>query len=279
MLRGLYSAASGMITQQRKHDTITNNIANLNTPGYKQVNSVSRAFPEMLISLINGGERSGNRYIGHLNTGVMVDENVINFIQGDLQETNNRADFALVSNIQQGEAEIQPQAFFTIINAQDQERYTRNGKFVVHESGQLMTTDGHRVLGQSGEPIFLDAPIDSIRMTESGLMLNADTGQPVLDELGGQISLLISQIDQPNELIREGTGVFRLNNAEENPARPIDNLDEINVMQGFIERSNVDPTQSMTDMMMALRAYEANQQVIQSYDRTMEKAANEVGRV
>ncbi|MBR2570364.1 MAG: flagellar hook-basal body protein, partial [Paenibacillus sp.] len=59
MLRGLYTAASGMMTQQRRHDTVTNNIANMNTPGYKSVNSVQRSFPEMMIKLMGTDEASG----------------------------------------------------------------------------------------------------------------------------------------------------------------------------------------------------------------------------
>ena len=60
MLRGLYTAAAGMIMEQRKHDTITNNISNINTPGFKQGNAVSRSFPEFMISLTNG--ESGSAY-------------------------------------------------------------------------------------------------------------------------------------------------------------------------------------------------------------------------
>jgi flagellar basal-body rod protein FlgF len=302
MLRGLYSAASGMITQQRRHDTVTNNIANLNTPGYKQVNAVSRSFPEMLISLVNGGEGETTRTIGRLNTGVMVEENIASFIQGDLQETNNPADLALVSSIQvtqnvngqleaipfdasgkavnqEGQVVFQPQAFFTVWNANDEERYTRNGKLFVNEGGELVTTDGFRVLGRDGQPIILDAPVERLRMDQNGLIYDAATGEQALNQDGGAISLLISQVDNPNQLIREGNGVYRLDNPEDNPARPVDNIEEITVYQGFIERSNVDAAQAMVDMTTALRAYEANQKVIQFYDRSLDKAVNEVGRV
>lgn len=282
MLRGLYSAASGMMTQQRKHDSVTNNIANLNTPGYKQVSAVSRSFPEMLISLVGSGDGSPTQSIGRLNMGTMVEENVSIFMQGDLQETGQAGDFALVSNIQpleDGDASVQPQAFFTVWNNEDEQRFTRNGKFLVTAEGELRTTDGFRVLDNNNEPIILDVAIDQVRVSNNGLLYNSETSEPILNIVGEPITLLISQVDQPYQLIREGNGVFRLDNPDEFPARPVDNMDEIQVYQGFIERSNVDAAQATIDMMVALRAYEANQRVIQYYDRSLEKAVNEIGRV
>ncbi|UUZ97595.1 hypothetical protein LJK87_36955 [Paenibacillus sp. P25] len=80
-------------------------------------------------------------------------------------------------------------------------------------------------------------------------------------------------------MVREGNGLYRLEAGAANLARPATNQDQLEVRQGSIERSNVDSAQSMVDMMSALRAYEANQKVIQFYDKSMEKAANEIGRV
>lgn len=323
MLRGLYTASSGMITQQRKHDAVTNNIANLNTPGYKQEHAVSRSFPEMLISLMNGGDGQVSKPIGRINTGVVVEEIIASFIQGDLQETMNPSDFALLSNIQvignvqgqqqaipfdgtgkyvneEGEIIYQPQAFFTVQGEADDVMYfTRNGKFQLDATGELLSAGGRRVLGQSGEPIRLDdvwlssndgplqlgnIGLEEVRMGENGVLYHARTGgilygAPEADVLGEPIALLLSQIDNPYNLIREGQGVFRLNDPEANPARAVDDLAGVTVLQGFIERSNVDPTQSMVDMMTAARMYEANQKVIQFYDRSLDKAVNEIGRV
>lgn len=298
MLRGLYTAAAGMLTQQRRHDIITNNISNLNTPGYKEQNAVARSFPEMLISLVNGGEGQQSRSIGRLNSGVMVEEILPIFTQGDLQETGNPADFALISDIrviedvdgeevqidfnasgrgvnEDGETVYQPLAFFTVWNEAGEERYTRNGKFYVDPEGELRTTDGLRVIGVDGQPIEIDRPIDQVTMAPSGLLLDAITGQP----LDGDPNLLISQVNEPFNLVREGNGYFRLENADENPAIPVVNPENVVIQQGFIERSNVDPTQSTVDLMTALRTYEANQKVIQYYDRSLEKAVNEIGRV
>src|SRR5690606_8303266 len=100
MMRGLYAAAGGMIAQQRKHDAAANNIANVNTPGYKAVNTVMRTFPEALIRAIRTGENGRNPSIGRLATGVFAEEYVPLFVQGDVTSTGRATDLALVSNIQ-----------------------------------------------------------------------------------------------------------------------------------------------------------------------------------
>ncbi|MCR8632343.1 flagellar hook-basal body protein [Paenibacillus radicis (ex Xue et al. 2023)] len=299
MLRGLYTAASGMISQQRKHDIVTNNIANVNTPGFKQGNALNRSFPEMLISRVRSGQGEGASIpVGRLNTGVMAEENVSVHAQGDIQETYNPFDFALVSNIQvpgatfdasgkyidaNGQRIIQPQAFFTVENANGEQRYSLNGKFSVDTSGELTTADGYRVMGRDGQPILLldpttRTPISNFHITKQGQLTNSD-GIFILNANNEPMSLLVSRIENPNHLVREGNGLYRLNAGEEGLARAIDVTDQVEVRQGFVERSNVDSSQSMVDMMSAMRAYEANQKVVQYYDRSMDKVANDVGRV
>jgi flagellar basal-body rod protein FlgF len=301
MLRGLYTAAAGMITQQRKHDTAVNNIANLNTPGFKHGVSVARSFPEMMIMLMNGGEGVPNRHIGRINTGVMVEETMFPILQGDVMETGKATDFALVSNIrvflQEGDAEpirfdasgkfvtedgeviYQPQAFFTVLNDQGERRFTRNGQFTINAAGELVTMNGYRVLGIDGEPIVADLETGQVRVNNRGQLYNPETGELVLNGDGEPIALLISQVDNPYDLVREGHGLFRLSDGDPNAVPPVADPNEIQVLQGHLERSTVDPIQTMTQMMMALRAYETNQRVIQMYDQTLDKAVNEIGRV
>lgn len=301
MLRGLYTAASAMITQQRKHDTETNNVANLNTTGFKQGVSVSRSFPEVMISLMNDGA-GGRKEIGKINTGVMVEETLFPILQSDLLETMKPTDFALVSELQvmedvdgeevpivfdasgkylnqDGETIYQPQAFFTTLNNQGDMRYTRNGEFHLNQAGELRTINGNSVLDTNEEPIVLDMNVEELRVSPRGELFNGVTGQPVVTADGDPISMLISQVDNPNNLIREGNSGYRLASPDENPTRPVDNLNEITVQQGFIETSNVDPIIAQTNMMQAQRAYETSQKVIQAYDQTLDKAVNEVGRV
>lgn len=298
MIRGLYTAAAGMIAQQRRHDVVTNNIANLNTPGYKEHRAVSRAFPEMLIHLVNGEAKPFSRRIGSINSGVMVEEILPIFTQGDLQETGNPADAALISNLRvfemvngeqveivfdqngrgvnaAGETVYQPQAFFTVWNQNDEVRFTRNGSFYVDADGLLRTTDGFRVLGRDGQPIELGIPLNQVKIAPNGALLDAETGEP----LDGEPALLISRIEDPFSLVREGNGTFRLENPEDaqnvQPADPA----EIEIAQGFVERSNVNAVQAAVELMSAMRIYEANQKIVQFYDQTLDKAVNEIGRV
>ncbi|WP_135551999.1 flagellar hook-basal body protein [Paenibacillus cymbidii] len=300
MLRGLYTSAAGMISQQRKHDTITNNISNLNTPGFKQGNAVSRSFPEMLISLVGKDEgQTEVRQIGRLNTGVFAEEDLSIYVQGDLSETKNPLDMAIISNIQvpglafdgagkamtpDGQKVFQPQAFFTVLDNEGQERYSRNGKFAVNDTGELVSSEGYRVLGADGQPIVLRDNatgefISSAKVTPTGQFVDAVNGVPLLDAQGNQIALRISRVDNPNRLVREGNGVYRINAGDEGLVTVAVPNNEVQIRQGFIERSNVDAAQSMVDMNAALRAYETNQKMVQYYDKSLEKAVNEVGRV
>ncbi len=293
MLRGLYTATAGMMTQQRKHDTVTNNIANMQTPGYKQNIAVSRSFPEMLIALTNGSNDTAT--IGRMNTGVFAEENLTMYLQGELLETKNHADFALISNLQvdglqfdaqgvaldeDGEKVYQPQAFFTLLDDNGEERYTRNGQLHINDQGELITSSGERVLDTNREPIILDRSLDEVIIDAQGSLTDND-GIPVLHPVTGeQITMLISKVDNPNSLVLEGNGNYRLEeDAEVEAIDFADPNDQVIVRQGYIERSNVDPTQSMVDMMTAARIYEANQKIIQFYDRSLEKAVNDVGRV
>lgn len=182
---------------------------------------------------------------------------------------------------QNGQRVIQPQAFFTILNAAGEQRYSLNGKFSLDANGRLIDSEGHSVLGRDGQPIVLmnaGTPVTNFRMTRTGQFTDAD-GQPILDANGQVLNLLITRVEDPNQLVREGNGLYRLNTQDQGAFRPIDAQDQVEVRQGYVERSNVDSSQSMVDMMSALRAYEANQKMIQYYDKSMEKAANEIGRV
>lgn len=298
MLRGLYTATAGMLAQQRKHDTVTNNIANMNTPGFKQNHLVTRSFPEMLISLMEGKPGAETANTGRLMAGALGEEAVTLYVQGTLRETSNPFDFALMSDIQvpglqfdggkviteDGERIFQPQAFFTVDPGEGGQRYTRNGKFNVNELGELVTAEGYRVLGDTGLPISLIDPVTQIPYTQvtvngRGELLDPIDGQALVDANGAPIRLLLSRIENPMQLVAEGAGLYRLEAEDGAVPLPVGPDDQVTVQQGFVEASNVDPTQAMVDMMTAARLYEANQKVIQAFDRSLEKTVNEVGRV
>ncbi|MFK2825595.1 flagellar hook-basal body protein [Bacillus sp. B190/17] len=277
MFRGFYTAASGMIAQQRRTEMLSNNMSNAHTPGYKADQSSVRAFPEMLLQRIDQVPIPVRRklnlpfepHIGALNTGVYVQETIPNFAQGDLRETGFKTDVALLDvNVPVNEDTGQSGMTFYKIQGQDGiQRYTRNGNFTLDASGFLTTASGHYVLDPAGNRIVLNS--EEIAIDESGRI--TEEGRPA-----GQIGVAFAE--NPHLLIKEGDGLFRLEDGEL-PDVSSRNDVQFRIQQGFVEGSNVDTARTMTDMMSAYRTFEANQKLLTAYDRSMEKAANEIGRV
>lgn len=266
MLRGFYTAASGMIAQQRQQESLANNVANVNTPGYKADQATLRAFPELLIQQMGTskipttkGIRLPNRQpIGPLNTGVYVHEMTPNFEQGDAKQTGTYTDIALITgNLPDDTGGL----FFTVQNEDGDARYTRNGNFNVDAEGFLTSNQGLYVLDEVGNPIqtnHLDFTVDQ----EGMIQLDGQT-----------IQLGIAYVEDVNTLAKEGNELFS-GEAEAVPAGAL-----FTVQQGFLEQSNVDSLKSMTDMMEAYRVFEMNQRVLKAYDESMGKAVSEIGRI
>ncbi|MCR8850601.1 flagellar hook-basal body protein [Rossellomorea sp. SC111] len=278
MFRGFYTVASGMLSQQRKTEMLTNNMSNANTPGYKADQASMRAFPEMLMDRMDSTSIPTdkklslpfNQRVGTLNTGVYMQETIPSFVQGDLLETGRGMDVALLDGSMPVDAEtgIRGSVFLTVEGQDGNPRYTRNGNLTVNGNGFLTTNSGFYMLDENGDRIQLER--DQFTVGENG--------QIVVD--GNAVATLgVGYSDNPNLLVKQGDGLFA---TEGNAALP-DAYEEENVSfaakQGFLERSTVDASRTMTDMMSAYRAFEANQKVLQAYDRSMEKAANEIGRV
>lgn len=288
MFRGVYAATSGMIAAGRKQQMLTNNLANAETPGFKQDQTVLRAFPDILIQRIRDekglnvqGKPSfpGNTKLGVMHTGVYAQEGILSFGQGTLQSTGFALDFALVDEgVVNPATNAKGSLFFAVQKSDGEIRYTKNGQFTISPDGYLTTSDGYYVLSQAGQPIQVNDP-ESLQVMEDGRMFQYNAaGQP--QEIG---RLMIAFTDEPNGLVKEGHGLLRWAGAENGQPQDMTTLGfapgSFQVMQGFIEGSNVDVTQTMTDMMSTYRLFEANQKVLQAYDRSMEKTANEVGRV
>ena len=286
MIRGLYSAASGLISQQRRHDTITNNIANFETIGYKQKATPLSSFNDMLLQYTEPNSTK-SKQIGTWTGNVFAEEAVTLFQQGDLVQTNRKGDFALVTNIQvpgmqfdsngkyvdeNGQVTYQPQAYFTVADENGDVQYTRSGQFTANANGELITNTGQRVIGNNGQPIVLPAGVSLDQLT---LGANGNLFTEAGEDTG--VGFLISRVEDPNRLIRVGDGSFRLPEGEEAQAIVAD--DNVAIMQNYIERSNVDYTQAQVELMAAARAYEANAQIIKYYDQTLNKAVNEIGKV
>ncbi|MGN1387201.1 MAG: flagellar hook-basal body protein [Bacillus sp. (in: firmicutes)] len=278
MLRGFYTAATGMIAQQRRTEMLTNNLANASTPGYKADQSSLRAFPEMLIShfgetdipTINGLTLPTSQTVGQLNTGVYMQETIPAFAQGSLKETDMNTDIALIDVVMPanegngGNATV----LFSVSNSNGETRYTRNGNFTLDQQGFLTTPAGHYVLDTNGTPIQLESEQFTIQ-PDGAIVQNGNA----VGTIG------IAYAENPLALVKEGDGLFRLEDGGELPSAFTAYGVQFAIEQGMLEQSNVDTGRTMTDMMTAYRAFEANQKVLQAYDRSLEKAVNEIGKV
>jgi flagellar basal-body rod protein FlgF len=293
MFRGVYAATSGMIASERKQEILANNLANAQTPGYKQDQTVLRAFPDILIQRIRGenglgvqGKPSfpGQTSLGVLHTGVYAQEGIPSFTQGALRQTGRFVDFALVDQTlpENPETEQKGTLLFAVQKSEGEIRYTRNGQFAVDPAGYLTTSQGYYVLNQDLERI--EVGNEGLNVLEDGRILRQINGEDVIDG-----RMWLGYTEQSQRLVKEGNGLLQFVGEEgqpqdvttvgflNDPANP--NRFPYQVKQGFIESSNVDVTRTMTEMMSTFRLYEANQKVLQAYDRSIEKTVNEVGRV
>lgn len=278
MFKGFYTVATGMVSQQRKTEIITNNMANANTPGFKADQSTIRSFPDMLLSAVgntnipteNGLKFTEANPIGSLNTGVYLQETLGNYTQGSIYETSQKTDVALIN----GTMPIDEQSgqtgtiFFRLEHPDGGEAYTRNGNFTLDGQGYLVNSQGLYVLSATGERIQL--PSDDFSLSQDG---NIYVEDEVVATLG------VSFSENPDVLEKQDNGLFRTVDGTELPSAYGQDNVTFSMQQSFLEGSNVDSAQSMTDLLTAYRAFEANQKVLQAYDKSMDKAVNEIGRV
>ncbi|GGM32431.1 flagellar hook-basal body complex protein FlhO [Paraliobacillus quinghaiensis] len=273
MLRGYYTAASGMMAQQRRQESLSNNIANAQTPGFKQDQTSIRAFPELLIkrmesnelSTANGFRAPKNKTIGSINTGVYLQETIPDYAQGGLKDTGIATDMALINGTLPDET---GSIFFTVQNAAGEERYTRNGNFTVDGAGFLTTNQGYYVLDNDGNPIATGGQTFSV---SSNGIIQVD---------GQEIPLAINYSPNANDMVKDDENLFAMSEdgAAMEDARATAGL-SYTVQQKYLENSNVDAVQTMTDMMRAYRMFETNQKVLQAYDQSMDKAVNQIARL
>jgi flagellar basal-body rod protein FlgF len=279
MFKGFYTVTSGMLAQQRRTEILTNNMANANTPGFKADQSTVRSFPDMLMSAVksngipteNGLNFLQAKEVGALNTGIYLQETLANYAQGSLSQTNLTTDVALVDGTMPVDAESgNPGAVFYRVRHEDgNEAYTRNGSFTLDGQGNLVTGMGLYVLDDQGQQIQLQN--DNFSISPDGY---------IVDENGQQVARLgVSFAANTDVLMKQDNGLYRMLEGEALPsAYEVDGV-TFGLQQGYIEASNVDSAKSMTDLLTAYRAFEANQKVLQAYDKSMDKAVNELGKV
>lgn len=278
MIRGIYTGASGMIAQQARLDTVANNLANVDKTAYKKDMTIFKSFPDMIIRRINesglgitpAGSYDTMPYVGKLGTGVEVNEVFTEFKQGSLQRTENNFDLAL-----------EGKGFFTVMTEKG-ERYTRDGSFTINQEGILMTHNGNQVVGENG---FIQVHKHDFIVNERGeVIINGDLDRDprsvvsmdsnqwenpiVLDKLK------IVDFEYIREIKKEGDSMYRETEFSGPPLPP----KKIKVVQGFLEKSNVNIVREMVDMIEVQRSYEANQKAVTSHDQTLGKLINDVAR-
>jgi flagellar basal-body rod protein FlgG len=257
MYKALKTAASGMSAQQRKLDVTANNIANVNTTGYKS----SRAeFQELLYEK---EQAAGNPNEGGAPTGVEVGSGVKtaatlrDFSQGTLEQTGNPLDLA-----------IEGGGFFQVRQPNGEAAYTRSGAFRIDANGQLVNADGMML----DPPIQIPEDTESVSISREGRVSVTTDGSESSFEVG---TIEVSTFANPAGLEALGRGLFAATDASGTARKSIPGDDGSGELsQGFLEGSNVEVTEEMIDMIVSQRAYEVNSKVIRTADEMMRSATN-----
>ncbi len=272
MVRSLWSAATGMMAQQNNVDTIANNLANVNTTGYKmEVNE----FKSLLYQTIQTRTTTANgvrKPIGaQVGLGVRNSSITSEFVQGPLLDSENPSSCAIVGK-----------GFFGIRGEDGQNYYTRNGDFVwaLNANGglSLTTTDGLQVLNSNGQPITLGGNYvaDKVQIGSNGMLMYPDDNGNV-EELG--ITIGTWQFQNSKGLDKVGDSLYHptLSSGAAMNEATNDNVDKSTIRQGYLEGSNVQIAEEMVNLIVAQRAYESNSKVITTSDSMME-IANQLKR-
>lgn len=256
MVRGLYTAYTGLMNQQNRLDIITNNLANADTIAYKKEGATSQSFDSVLgVKIKDSSVYNINQVIGKLSLGVKIGESYTDYNSGSLEETGNTYDLA-----------IEGDGFFAISfkdkRGNESTRYTRDGSFTVNNDGALVTKDGDYVLGQGGQ-ITIPSGASEITIDESG-NIYAD------GEFVDQLQMV--DFEDYNYLQKYGENMYiAVDGATQKDA-------SCKVDQGYLETSNVNVVSEMVEMISISRAFESNQKVINTIDETLEKSVN-LGRI
>lgn len=268
MSKGIYTAVSGAMAQSAKMDTIANNLANVNTPGFKRDTQIFKEYlsayekepttitvPRVPASIesfydMQGGDKS---YVDLAGTAT-------DFTQGGLKPTGNPLDLAL-----DGEG-------FFEVQTPEGVRLTRAGSFTIDGQGRLTTKQGFPVL-RAGEP-GVDGAGRTIQ-TNGGAISVSDDGQ-ILENGAAIAKLSVVNVKNKDGLQKVGNNFWGFKDT----IKPeLTSADNVKVTQGFVESSNVNIVSEMADMITATRTFESTQKAIQAYDDMQKKLVNEVPKL
>ena len=266
MVKGLYTAYTGMVNEQRRLDTLTNNLANSNTTGYKKEGATAQSFDdELAIRIKDTSSNLMPRRMGIINMGVDIGETYTDWSQGAFKITDKPADLALAG---QGFFAVE----FTDKYGNTSIKYTRDGEFQVDRDGYFRTADGDYLLnmnaalnGQTGEQAYVRIdPLLDYSVNQQGYIYQ-----------DGGLVAQVGFVDFADYNYLEKYG--------ENFVQPIEGGQVIastaTIEQGALESSNVNIVDEMVSMITIQRAYDAGQKMIQAEDEALEMAVSQVGRV
>lgn len=258
MMRSLWTAASGMKTQQLVVDTIANNLANVNTVGFKKERMEFKSLLYETLEAAGTVDQGGqpvNLQIGH---GVRAAGSVKTYTQGNLERTENPLDFALAGG-----------GFFAIQDTDGELRFSKDGAFKMSlNNGELTLTDvnGNAVIGSDGAPMVFEENTlpQNLSVDAQGNFFYTSGGATF--DLGVQFQIV--QFRNISGLKAVGNGLMEQTAASGPPLAEIDNqdLDPSTVNQGTLESSNVQAVEEMVKMIIAQRAYELSSKAIQTSD-------------
>ncbi|MCR5784380.1 MAG: flagellar basal-body rod protein FlgG [Eubacterium sp.] len=266
MMRSLWSAASGMIAQQTNVDTISNNIANVNTTGYK---AEKAEFKSLLYQTLQSTSTSANGDTkpipAQVGLGTRTASITSEFTQGALTDTGSDTDFA-----------IDGLGFFKVANANGDEYYTRDGSFTLVEGADglsLCTSDGLYVLDTEDNPIVFPEGVSSsqVYVSSAGSFAYYDSDGEIIDL---DMSIGLYQFNNPSGLDKLGDNLYQPTDASGDPLSESenDNLVKSSLKQGYLEASNVSVADEMVNLIVAQRAYELNSKAITTSDEMLQQA-------
>lgn len=264
MIRSLYTSVSGLITQEAKQDVVTNNLANINTVGFKGDSLLTKRFNDVLLQnydkKVNG--KNVRNELGTLSEGSLIDGTSTDFTGGMIQETGKATDFA-----------IEGRGFFvvrrndTVTGTKDY--YTRDGHFHVNAKGTLVNDNGDAVMakevaadGRTGTAGPIEGITDKVEAGSYGIKI-------------GNKDYRLETVNPANydSLKKYGDNLYSYEGQQ------LQDDDNVVVKQNSLEKSNVNTINEITNMMTVMRSFESNQKVVQALDETLGKAVNEVGSV
>lgn len=258
MLKGLYTAYTGLTNEQNRMDIMTNNLANASTVGFKKEGSTSQSFDDILTVKIKDASVGTNvvERTGYNSPGVKIGENYTDYSQGSFRITDNTYDLAL-----SGEGFFAVE--FTNKAGETSTKYTRAGQFALNKDGYLVTEDGDFVLNQNRQRIKLNTLIDSDIASDGTISQNGIA----VAKVG------VFDFADYDYLEKYGECYYQ-------PVEGAEFIDsEATVNSGCLEMSNVQVVTEMVNMISITRAYESNQKIVQTYDESLDIAVNQLGRV